>query len=175
MQLYMTVPEYYPEIVEIIRSANWLVHNFDSKNVDIYNAFNYQYNLRVKDVNYNVILDMNFLQYLLNIVKRKESNELSQIAAAYLTFFQISDIQLDPTYAIYEKINHSSDRADEAISNFEQYQGIDNYSPDELAAYVLGYKKQLHIEPIVSENRKQPREELLRYKRLTDWESLYLW
>lgn len=174
MQSSMFVPGYYPKIIQVVRSADWLVHNFHSENVDIYNAVNYQHNLQVEGIKYQVILDMNYLQYLLNMVKRPESNEFSRIAAAYLTFFQVSDIQLDPTYAIYEKINYSGDRAEEAISNLEQFQGIDNHSLDELAAYALGYEQQLRIEPIASENREKLREALLQYRRLTDWDSLYL-
>ncbi len=170
----MFVPGYYPKIVQVIRSANWLVHNFNSENVDIYNAVDYQHNLQVKGIKYQVILDMNYLQYLLNMVKRPESNEFSRIAAAYLTFFRISDIQLDPTCAIYEKINYSGDRSEEAISNLEQFRGIDNHSLDELAAYALGYVQQLRIEPIKSEDREKLREALLQYRHLTDWDSLYL-
>ena len=142
----MFVAGYYPEIVQVVRSADWLVHNFSSESVDIYNAVNYQHNRQIKGIKYQVVFDMNFLQYLLNMVKRPEANELSRIAAAYLTFFQISDVQLDPTIAIYEKINYSSDHAEEAISNLEQFRGIDNHSPDELAAYALGYEQQLRIE-----------------------------
>ena len=120
MKSSMLVPVYYPKIVQIVRSADWLVHNFHSENVDIYNAVDYQHNLQVEGIKYQVVVDVNFLQYLLNMVKRPESNEFSRIAAAYLTFFQISDIQLDPTCAIYEKINYNGDRAEEAISNLEQ-------------------------------------------------------
>lgn len=170
----MFVPEYYPKIIQIVRSADWLVHNLHSEKVDIYNAVDCQYNLQVRGIKYQVLLDMNFLQYLLNMVKRAESSNYSRIAAAYLTFFQISDIQLDPTYAIYEKINYSDDRAEEAISNLEQFRGIDNHSLDELAAYALGYEQQLRIEPIASEDRGMLREKLLQYRRLTDWDSLYL-
>ncbi len=174
MQSSMFVAGYYPEIVQVVRSADWLVHNFSSESVDIYNAVNYQHNRQIKGIKYQVVFDMNFLQYLLNMVKRPEANELSRIAAAYLTFFQISDVQLDPTIAIYEKINYSSDHAEEAISNLEQFRGIDNHSPDELAAYALGYEQQLRIEPIASEDREKLREALLQYRRLTDWDSLYL-
>lgn len=174
MQSHIFVPAYYPKIVQVVRSADWLVHNFHAENIDIYNAGDYQYNLQVEGIKYQVILDVNFLQYLLNMVKKPESNEFSRVAAAYLTFFQISDIQLDPTCAIYEKINYTDDRAEEAISNLEQFRGIDNHSLDELAAYALGYTQQLRIEPVVSEDRVKLREALLQYKRLTDWDSLYL-
>ena len=170
----MLVPAYYPDIVELVRSANWLVHNFHGEDVDIYNAVNFQHNRKMEGIKYKVILDMNCLQYLLNLVKRKKSNELSRVAAAYLAFFQIADIQLDPTYAIYEKVNYTNDRAEEAISNLKQFRGIDNHSLDALAAYALGYKQQLNIKPIVSDDREQLQNSLLQYKRLTDWDSLYL-
>lgn len=174
MQSFMRVPEYYPDIVQIIRSADWLVHNFRSSSADAYNAVDYQYNIQIDNITYTATIDMNILQYLLNIAKRPESSDLSRIAAAYLTFFQISDVQLDPTYAIYEKINHSDDRAEEAISNLELFRGIDNHSLDCLAAYALGYEQKLDIDPIESEDREKLRAELLRYKRLTNWDSLYL-
>lgn len=174
MESFMAVPWYYPHIVEIVRSADWLVHNFNAENIDIYDAVSYQHNLQIEGVKYQVILDVNFLQYLLDMVKKPESNEFSRIAAAYLTFFQISDIQLEPALAIYEKINYSNDRAEEAITNLEQFRGIDNHSLDELAAYALGYKQQLRIEPIVDDDREKLQEKLLQYIRLTDWDSLYL-
>jgi hypothetical protein len=170
----MFVPVYYPKIVELVRSANWLVHNFQGENVDIYSAIDYQHNRLMDDIKYQVVLDMNCLQYLLDLVKKPQSSKLSRTAAAYLTFFQIADIQLDPTYAIYEKINYTDERAEEAISNLEQFRGIDNHSLDELAAYALGHQQQLYIEPIASENREVLRDELLKYRRLTEWDSLYL-
>ncbi|QTN42148.1 hypothetical protein [Marinobacter salsuginis] len=174
MPTAMLVPGYYPDIVEVIRSADWLVHNFGGKDVDIYNATDYQHNLQSEGVKYQVILDMNCLQYLLNLTKRAKSNELSRIAAAYLTFFRIADVQLDPTYAIYEKINYSGERADEAISNLEQFRGIDDHLLDELAAYALGFEQNLSVDPIVVPDRDDLRTKLLQYKRLTDWDSLYL-
>ncbi|WP_157257214.1 hypothetical protein [Methyloversatilis discipulorum] len=170
----MWVPQYYPEVVSIVRKANWLIHNFSGEAVDIYNAVDYQHNHHVEGINYRVIVDMNCLQYLLNIVRRPKAHELSRVTAAYLTFFQIADIELDPTYAIYEKINYSDDRADEAISNLELFRGIDNHSLEELAAYALGYEHQLSVRPVISDNRESLRKRLLQYRRLTDWDSLYL-
>tara|TARA_Y100001963_G_C6723894_1_gene420461 strand:- start:133 stop:1164 length:1032 start_codon:yes stop_codon:yes gene_type:complete len=169
----MHVPGYYPDIVEVIRSANWLVHNF-GKDVDSYNAVDYQHNRQFEGITYQVILDMNCLQYLLNLVKREKSSQVSRTAAAYLTFFQIADVQLDPTYAIYEKINYSDDRADEAISNLEQFRGINNHSLNELASYALGYEEQLRISPLAVDDREQLVNRLLQYRRLTGWDSLYL-
>ncbi|MBJ7278203.1 hypothetical protein [Marinobacter salarius] len=174
MPAVMVVPRYYPDIVEIIRSADWLVHNFEGKDVDIYNAADYQHNLQSEGIKYQVILDMNCLQYLLNLTKRAKTNEVSRIAAAYLTFFRIADVQLNPTYAIYEKINYSGERANEAISSLEQFRGIDDHSLDELAAYALGFEQKLSIDPIVSPDRDDLRSKLLQYRRLTDWDSLYL-
>lgn len=174
MSSSMVVPAYYPDIVEVVRSANWLVHNFHGEDTDVYNAVDYQHNRQVEGIKYQVILDMNCLQYLLNLVKREKSSKFSKIAAAYLTFFQIADVQLDPTYAIYEKVNYTDDRVGEAISNLEQFRGIDNHSLDGLAAYALGFEQQLHIKPIVSGDREKLQTSLLQYRRLTDWDSLYL-
>lgn len=174
MQFYMQVPEHYHDIIEITRSAGWLTHNFRIEISDIYNAVNYQHNREIDDINYKIILDMNCLQYLLNIARRSEPSELSRIAAAYLAFAQIADIQFDPTYAIYEKINYTDDLADEAISNLEQFRGIDNHSLDELIEYALGHKKRLCIKPRAVSDRGKLRNELLQYRRLTDWDSLYL-
>lgn len=174
MNSSMFVPAYYDNIVEIIQPSNWLLHNFKSLNLDIYNPVDYQHNRQVEGINYQVVLDMNVLQYLLNVVKRDQSTEHSRIATAYLAFFQIADIQLDPTYAIYEKINYSGENADEAISNLEQFNGINNHSLDELAAYALGYEQKLRVAPMVSDDRAKLKAELLQYKRLNDWDSLYL-
>ncbi len=142
--------------------------------MDSSNAASYQHNLQSEGIKYQVILHMNCLQYLLNLTKRAKSTEVSRIAAGYLTFFRIADLQLNPTYAIYEKINYSGERANEAISNLEQFRGIDDHSLDELAAYALGFEQTLSIDPIVSPDRDDLRSKLLQYRRLTDWDSLYL-
>ena len=174
MLSYMLLPDYYPDLVELIRSAGWLMHNFSAPDVDIYNAVDFQQNRQIEGVKYQVILDMNIMQYLLDVVRKPSSTKLSKIASAYLAFFQIADIQLDPTYATYEKISYCDDRADEAISNLEQFRGIDNYDLDGLAGYALGYAQQLKVAPKVSENREELKGRLLQYRRLTDWDSLYL-
>lgn len=174
MRSLMLLPDYYPTIVDLLRSPDWLVHNFSGIDIDIYNAVDYQYNRQEEGIEYKVIFDMNCLQYVLNIVKREESNELSKVAAAYLAFFRVADIQVDPTYAIYEKIDYTNDRAEEAISNLEQLRGLDNYPLDQLAAYALGHEQKLNVEPIAVGDREKLRNELLQYRRLTDWDSLYL-
>ena len=174
MKSAMLLPDYYSDIVKILRSSDWLRHNFNCSSDEIFNAVNYQHNHQFEGIKYQVVLDMNILQYLLNIVKKSEPSIYSRTAAAYLTFFQISDIQLDPTYAIYEKICYSNDRADEAISNLEQIRGIDNHNQVELAEYALGYRKNLLVNPIKVDNRDSLKSDLLKYRRLTDWDSLYL-
>lgn len=174
MHSFMLVPEYYTDLVEIISSADWLLHNFEADDVDIYNAVNYQHNRQFDGVTYKAIVDMNIMQYLLNIVRKPSPHALSRTASAYLAFFKIADIELDPTYAIYEKISYSENMADEAISNLEQLRGIDNYDLNELAGYALGYFNQLPIEPKPSKDREELKKSLLQYRRLTDWDSLYL-
>lgn len=174
MQSHMLVPTYYQEVVEIIKSSDWLLDNFNATRDEIYNAVNYQHNLHIEGLQYTAILDVNVLQYLINIVKKTSSNPHSRIAAAYLVFFQIAEIQLDPSYAIYEKICYNNDLADEAITNLELFNGINNHRMDELAEYAFGDRQQLHINPIYSQNRQELKKQLIQYKRLTDWDSLYL-
>ena len=171
----MKVPGYFNEIVQRISSSRWLIHNFSiSNNDDLYNPANYQYNIDINKAKYTAHLDLNFFQYLINAAKREQPNELFRDAVAYLVFFQIAGIEVDPTYAIYEKINHKPERTSDAIADLEIFRSLNNHDSETLAKYALGFSnkiKAIQIEPL---DREHWHQELNKYERLTDWDSLYL-
>lgn len=174
-ELLMEVPDYFNEIVQRISSSKWLIHNFNiSKNDDLYNPANYQLNIDINNAKYTAHVDLNFFQYLINAAKKEQPNELFREAVAYLVFFQIAGIEVDPTYAIYEKINHKPERTSDAIADLEIFRGINNHDSETLAKYALGISNNIKAIQTIPLDREHLRQELNKYERLTDWDSLYL-
>ena len=93
-----------------------------------------------------------------------------------MAFCHLSEIELDPTYAVYEKINYRTDdeALKEILSDLELFHRINNTNNDSLISYAL--KKQNTIIPYEKYDLDYNRlkNELTKYRRLTEWDSLYL-
>ena len=175
MEMVFAVPSYLDEIVERMSSREWLIHNFNISNSDeLYNPANYLHNIETENIKYIAHLDLNIFQYLVNAAKKNKANELFRDAVAYLVFFQIAGIEVDPTYAVYEKVNYDAELTGAAISDLEIFNNINNHDTEELALYALGLSDSVSVSQMSSLNREELHQQLTRYKRLTDWDSLYL-
>lgn len=169
------IPEYIEEIIEILKEKDWIIHNFGCESQDdLLNPANYLHNKTVENYNYQLGLDLNIYQFLLNSVKKGGVNTSYQAAAALINFCQISEIEIDPTFCSYEKYNHIENNLEETISNLDLFHRINNSNPDELAKYALGYTEK----PKIIKNYDLAKERILdnmrKYERLKGWRSLYL-
>jgi hypothetical protein len=90
-----------------------------------------------------------------------------------LLFCKFADIQIEPSLALYERINHGSGDAEEALDDLVVLRALDNLDPDRLADYMLGNPLALEVSDLPDLDRAAIRDGLTRYKRLTDWDSIY--
>ncbi len=153
----------------------WLVHNFNIENEnDLYNPANYLYNAEFDKTRYILTLDLNVYQFLINIVKKKIPKENFRDAASLLVFCQVTNIDIDPTYPVYEKINYNRENLSEAVSDLELFHNINNGDMEELAKYALEYSDSVPIDMSHEFDHEEIGANLMKYKKLKEWDSLYL-
>lgn len=172
---YFFLPAYIDDIAVSLVSRGWVVHSFKTDdNEDLYNPSNYLHNSELEGVKYTLGLDLNIYQFLLNSSKKDIPKDNYRGAVALLVFCQISNIELDPSYAVYEKVNYDESNLEEALSDLELFKNINNSDTEELAKYALSYKSSYEVATEHRVNHDEQREILTKYRRLTEWNSLYL-
>ncbi|MBU2923194.1 hypothetical protein Q4530_02785 [Colwellia sp. 1_MG-2023] len=177
MDMAFAYPKYLEELVERLVKRNWLVHNFPKvDNTDVYNFANYRQNKLVNNVIYTVYLDVNIYQFIINSIKKNSPKEEFKDAIALVAFCQIAEIELDPTYAVYEKLNYSNDQAllDELTTDLELFQRINNTSNELLAQYSLGFIEKFTPSEGHNVEHEKVQKGLTKYRRLIEWDSMYL-
>ncbi|MCQ8104860.1 hypothetical protein NP590_12155 [Methylomonas sp. SURF-2] len=112
MTVIYQFPTYVAEVMEVIGDGNWFVHNFKvGVHSEALNLVGYLYNAEFDGSSYTACVDLNVFQFLVNSVKKNAPKYEYRMAIAYLAFFQIAGIEVDPTYAVYEKVNHQPEPA----------------------------------------------------------------
>jgi len=170
------VPEYTIDIIERLKDRNWITHNFQlSENDDLYNIENYLENHQ-SGIHYTLYLDVNLYQFVINAVKKPFPKDEFRDAIALVIFCQLAKIDIEPTYAVYEKLNYKKCKTllDEITSDIEIFRSIDNTDTDLLANYTLGNVCTLELSRLKSISHSEIQEELIRYERLKNWDTLYL-
>jgi len=174
-QVFYPVPAYLDAIVERLSKRNWLVHNFNlSEDDDLYNPANYLQNLEFDGTRYVLIVDLNIYQFLLNIVKKPNPIPIFRDAASLLVFCQITNINIDPTFSVYEKVNYQKENLAEALPDLELFHRINNGNMDEFAKFALEYSDSVEIDNSYSLDYEGIGANLMKYNRLKEWDSLYL-
>ncbi|KFX71665.1 hypothetical protein TMS3_0107000 [Pseudomonas taeanensis MS-3] len=169
------LPEYINEITELAAKQDWITHNFNTENAsETYNPANYLNNIELEKTTYILHLDLNIYQFLLNGARKGGDNEQYRAAAALITFCQIANIEVDPTYPAYEKLNHNEEKLSEVLSDLELFHRINNSRPNQLAKYALGHSEKILTDSQYSLNKIRVGHELTKYKKLKEWDSLYL-
>lgn len=174
-QVFYQVPAYMDEIIERLSKRNWLVHNFNiSEEGDLYNPANYLYNAEFDGTRYVLIVDLNVYQFLLNIVKKATPKDSSRDAASLLVFCQVANIDIDPTFSVYERVNYERENLVEALQDLELFHKINNGDMDEFAKLALGVSDSVALDNSYSLDHEVTGRNLMKYRRLKEWDSLYL-
>lgn len=177
MEAFYTYPIYYDEIIRNLIDRDWLVHNFNEvEGTELYNFSNYLYNKQFNNINYTIFLDLNIYQYIINAFKKSNPKNEFRDAIGLVAFCQLCEIELDPTFAVYEKINYRTDKKilDEVTSDLELFHRINNTNNDSLISYSLGEQNNVLPSEDYPIDHERLKKNLTKYKRLTEWDSLYL-
>lgn len=174
-KLFVELPEYYKTIIEHLLRADWVVHNFRAQDLnDLYNPANYLYNIEFNKSEYRALIDLNILQYMVNSVKKDKVKELYRDACALLIFLRAAEIQIEPSLAVYERINYNAENLEETLDDLSLLRALDNTDVEQLALYVFGDADALKNVVPVKIDRKAIGDELIKYCRLINWDSVYL-
>ena len=177
METIYTYPSYYDEIIGNLIDRDWVVHNFNEvEDNEVYNFSNYLYNKQLNDVTYTIFLDLNIYQYMINAFKKPTPKGEFRDAIGLVAFCQLSEIELDPTFAVYEKLNYRRDAKtlDEVTSDLELFHRINNINNESLISYSLGERNDILPPESYPLDHDLLKRELTKYRRLTEWDSLYL-
>ena len=164
-------PSETKEIISRLKSRDWIAHAFQTD--EFFRPADISFNVEENNVSYNLVLDTNIYQFLLNSAK-KEAKDLSRDAVGLLVFCQICDIQIDPTFAVYEKINYQNEKASEVVSDLALFQKINNSDPLSLIPYVMGKADTYELGAHAGLDEENLVKGLTKYERLVEWDSLYL-
>ncbi len=173
-KMFVRVPEEFDIILQRVIEKNWLITCFEADGDAIYNPADYCYNKVFAGINYKLVLDRNIFQYIIKSARVDRPHEEYKDAIALLVFCQIAEIEIEPHLAIYEKINYSDKNADEAIEELQDFYNIDNSQTEGLIKYVLGETNKVDVTFSKVFDKYALKKQLMRYKRLEEWDSLYL-
>lgn len=175
MELLVALPSYADDILAILTERDWVIHNFGMDgSLNLYAPANYLYNQKVHGISYLAILDLNIFQFLVNCTKKSKPHQNYRAAAAFVVFCQMAEIEIEPCYAIYERLNYDKKNLNEALTELQLFRSLDNCSIDELAMYALGARDFIKPKVDIPLATDELGEKLLQYQKLTDWDSLYL-
>lgn len=171
---------YYPDYLNIILSRikekEWLIHTFEIKDLDIiYNPSNYLSN-NYDGISYTIKIDLNIFKYIVNAFKKDKIAENHKDAICFIIFCQLANINIEPQYAIYEKIKHSHQdhHLEEILSDLAIFQKINNTHPDILIRSLNNISPKSEIDQDHKINKEKLKENLTKYNRLKEWDSMYL-
>lgn len=177
MQSLYAYPSFLDEIIENLMQRDWLVHNFnDVETFELYNFANYLHNKQINGVTYTIYLDLNIYQFIVNAFKKNKPKKEFRDAIGLVVFCQFAEIELDPTYAVYEKINYCSDPEllDEVVSDLELFHRINNISNSSMVDFALGDIDTINPATFYAMDSDVIKHKLTKYRRLLEWDSLYL-
>jgi hypothetical protein len=175
MEAIFFLPSYSKDITHRLSTKKWIVHNFYTKKLDeLLDPSNYLYNNHIEGITYCLYLDTNIYQFIINSVKKARPKQVFRDAIALVVHCQISDIQIDPTYPVYEKVNYNHGNLNNCLEDLELFYNINSSDPDELAKYALGFTDSFPVSTEVKINYEKKKAQLMKYERLKEWNSDYL-
>lgn len=171
MNIYDYVPD---ELINSLIDRDWLVAPFKAQGIDLYNSANYLHNVEIEKINYIIYLDLNIFSYILSSLNK--SNKDTKDAISLVIFCQFCKILFEPGLALHEKINYRDEIPDSIIDELNLFRGIENTQPESLIQYALGQTTTFNLNTSnFIEDRSYYKREFSRYRRLTDWDSFYLY
>lgn len=172
---FFELPVYVNEISERCARLDLFVHSFKSNAInEIYNPANFLHNTYAENVFYTLILDTNIYQFLVNSYKKENINSKHRDAIALLIFCQLSNIEVDPTYPVYEKLKRNFSNLDEVLNDLEIFHRINNADTNKLAQFALGISDEYELHPSIEFNRGKVEKGLKKFERIRSWHHYYL-
>jgi len=110
----------------------------------------------------------------LNGIKKGKKSELHKWAVALLIYCQVAEIEIEPKYAVYEKINYGVEKVDEIIKDLKLFTNLNNQDPDLLEEYLFSDNQKFNVIDEFDYDGYRIRDWMNKYTRLKEWDQLYL-
>ncbi len=175
MDYFKEFPSYWPELAEVVSSANWIVHRFSLESEsDLFNPANLTRGVELEGLSYTAFLDTNIFQFATNCLKREVAKDEYRAAAGLVAFCRLAKIEFDPRYAVHERASYGEDSLLEVIDDLQMFHRLDNTCTDELAAYALGYSDTIDSDSGPTVDKEAISEKLRSLPKLREWDSMYV-
>lgn len=173
-EILVTEPDYFSEVESRLNKTDWLVHNFQLDDEEgAFSPAAYLYNIYFNGVEYRASVDLNIFQYVVNCVKKSNPHEFHRDACAMLLFCRMSEISIEPSLAVNERIDYGNGNLDEALHELGLFYALDNADPILLADYMLGNSSNLDVNPFKIDKEGLAKR-LTQHQRLEEWDSIYV-
>lgn len=172
--MYIKLPLEFETVLNRVKEKDWLITCYDVEKNEIYSPYGYLYNKIHNGINYYLVIDRNVFQYIIKSTRSKQPHSEYKDAIALIVFCQIAEISIEPSIAIYEKINYSNVNAKEAIEELQDFYNLDSSDTYELVNYVLGKINQISVTYTKVINKEKLEKQLTEHERLIEWNSFYL-
>lgn len=167
-------PDYAEPIINRLKELNWISHLFFLEDDDCqYNPAMYLANGIRYEAEYSIIFDVNIYQYILNAYKKPTKSQVHRDGIALLVFCQFTNIQLNPTYAIYEKVDYKPTLSEELLDDLYLFRQIDNGKMDQLARFALCEIDEFDLGVTAELERDKIEYQLTLHRRLKQWDNYH--
>jgi hypothetical protein len=165
-------PNYVDKVISLVSNEKWLFHNLNLENEsNLYDPAIYISAKQIYNRKYTIVLDTNIYDFLLKSINNP-SNEKHRNAVALLIFCQLSEIEIDPFFAVHEKLENEN--LDSSLDSLDKFNKINNSNTEMLINYTLKNINDIVLNEGVFLLRGAIRDELLMYRKPDEWKSLYL-
>jgi hypothetical protein len=177
--LYVVIPPDMNPVIEELKSRDWLLTNFPATKDELYNPAGYLLNVHVEKHNYVIVLDRNIFSYIIastskDATERGSMDELAKAAIGLVLFCQFCEIGIEPNLALYEFVNYNPQNIERALDELALFRSIDNSPPEELYRFFYNEIEKISIINKLQIDREKIAKDILEYKWLEEWRSLYL-
>lgn len=165
-------PNYAKEIVSLVSMRKWLFHNFNLEDEsNLYDISNYLLAQKIYKRKYTIVLDTNIYDFLIKSLS-KPDNVKHRNAVALLVFCQLSEIEINPFFAVHEKLE--SDSIDNILDGLILFNKLNNTKTTSLAYFAIGLSDHIDTNQDSDTTRSLLKQEILSYQKPDEWKSLYL-
>lgn len=164
-------------IIEKLKLKKWLLSSFVIDDINLLNPSNFLENIEKDNIEYILILDRNLFHFILSAYKKEYKKDIYREAIGLVAFCFYSKIKIEFSLPLYEKINYSKENISEVMDEMALFYRIDDTpDPESLINFALNERDDfiVNLAKKDSENTLIFKEWFDKYKKLIEWDSMYL-
>jgi len=101
------LPNGLDSVIERLILNQWIISPFDISQQDLYNPISYLVNSLDHGIRYYLIIDRNIFSFIISAYKKRNKKTQHRDAIGLIAFCHFSEIIVDVSMPVYEKINYN--------------------------------------------------------------------